>query len=147
MADVLVTLLDSAGELTAACAKNLAANNYTVRPDGIAPDDRYAMSLLAEQMVMDKCGIGTISDRVRLHGSDYSLTQKHEARSRMTLRAALTDDLLAMAPARRRALIDDLAAGRGKQAAQVLRDDAAAVAAAIRDDLTAGARLPAASAS
>jgi hypothetical protein len=129
--DTLTLLLDAAGARSARVAIALLHDAKL--------DARPTLERLADALVFDAQHVERDEDAVIITDRASSARAKRDARARQTLRSALTDDLLALSPARRCALIDDLAGGRGKQAAKVIRDDAAAVSAVLRDDLAAEA--------
>lgn len=108
--------LTKAGAITRAVARNLAATDHTFN-DGNGPDDRRAMSDLANALIEDATRHSLLNDRHILHTSGYALDIKQEARRRMNSRVALADALCGLRREARIALIDALADGRATAAA------------------------------
>lgn len=133
----LLTLLDTAGELTATVCRNLATTNYTTRPDGQAPDDALAMAFLSDALMDDATGTTALNDRHILTSSRFDISAKVRARARMESRHAVTQTLLDLPAAYRVQLIDKLAAGGGKQERAALIAEIEALKTAILDGVTA----------
>lgn len=133
----LHTTLLTAGESSRTVARNLSLSDYTICPDGIAPDTRYAMSLLAEALVQDATGHAALTDRHIVNDRVFTNEGRTAARNRNQMRATITDALTGFSRDFRVWLIDQLAAGQGAQAAKAMQTTATAHATARRDGMRA----------